>query len=51
MTRNKAVFVTLQSNDDEYVTFGNNSKGKIIGVGSIGKNPSLIIENALFVKV
>ena len=44
------MFATLQSKDDRYVTFGNNSKGKIIGVGSIGKNSSPIIENVLFVE-
>ena len=41
------MFVTLQPKDGGYVTFGDNSKGKIIGVGSIGKNPSPIIENVL----
>lgn len=50
MTGNKAMFATLQPKDGGYVTFGDNSKGKIIGVGSIGKNPSPIIENVLFVE-
>ena len=45
MTGNKVMFATHQPKDGGYVTFGNNSKRKIIGVGSIGKNPSPIIEN------
>ena len=32
------------------MTFGDNSKGKIIGVESIGKNPSPIIENVIRVE-
>ena len=50
MTGNKAMFATLQPKDGRYVTFGNNSKGKILGVGSIGKNYSPIIENILLVE-
>ena len=50
MTGNKAMFVTLQPKDAGYVTFSDNSNGKIIGVGSISKNPSTIIENVLLVE-
>ena len=50
MTGNKAMFAAFPPKDGGCVTFGDNNKGKIIGVGSIGKNPSLIIENILFVE-
>ena len=50
MTGNKVMFATLQSKDGGYVTFGNNNNGKIIGVGSIGKDHSPIIENVLLVE-
>ena len=50
MTGNKAMFATLQPKDGGYVTFSDNSKAKIIGIGSIGKNPFPIIENVLFVE-
>ena len=43
------MFTTLSPKDGGYVTFGDNNKGKIIGVGSIGKSPSPIIENVLLV--
>jgi len=31
------------------VTYGDNNKGKIVGVGKIGTNPFTSIENALFI--
>ena len=45
MTRDKSMFAYPSSKDGGYVTFGDNSKGKIIGIGNVGKEPSLIIEN------
>ena len=44
------MFATLQPKDSGYVTFGDNNKSKIIGVGSIGKDHSPIIENVLLVE-
>ena len=49
MTEDKSMFTSLSSKDDGYVTFGDNSKGKIIGIGNVGKEPSPIIENVLLV--
>ena len=43
------MFASLSSMDGGYVTFGDNSKGKIIGIGNVGKEPSPIIENILLV--
>ena len=44
-----SLLITLKSKDDGTVTFGDNGKGKIVGIGNIGnhKNPS--IENVLLV--
>ncbi|XP_028089094.1 uncharacterized protein LOC114289549 [Camellia sinensis] len=50
MTRDKAMFLSLQPKEGGYVTFGDNSKGKIIGTGSIGKAHSPVIENVLLVE-
>ena len=50
MTNDRAMFSTLKSKKGGHVTFGDNSKGKIIGVGSSGKNSSPIIENVLLVE-
>ena len=49
MTRDESKFVFLTRRKEGYVTFGDNVKGRIIGHGSIGNNPSSIIENVLLV--
>ena len=49
MTKEKSMFTSLYSKDDGHITFGDNSKDKIIGVSNIGKEPSPIIENVLLV--
>ena len=49
MTRHESKFVFLTRRKEGYVTFGDNVKGRIIGHGSIGNNPSSIIENVLLV--
>ncbi|WP_409226504.1 hypothetical protein, partial [Klebsiella pneumoniae] len=36
MTGDKAKFISLTLKDGGYVTFGDDSKGKIIGIGKIG---------------
>ena len=43
------MFASLNRKDGELVTFEDNSKGKIIGIGNVGKEPSPIIENILLV--
>ncbi|XP_028051452.1 uncharacterized protein LOC114256063 [Camellia sinensis] len=50
MTGDRAMFSTLKSKEGGHVTFGDNSKRKIIGEGSIGKTSSPIIENVLLVE-
>ena len=50
MTDDKAMFSALKSKEEGHVTFGDNSKGKIIGEGSIGKTSPPIIENVLLVE-
>ena len=49
MTSDPTIFATLSKQKDGHVTFGNNSKGKIISVGNIGGNPFPLIENIFFV--
>jgi len=34
----------------EYVTYGDNNKGKVLGRGDIGDNSSIIIQNVLYVE-
>ena len=49
ITEDKSIFTSLSTKDDGYVTFGDNNKCKIIGIGNVGKEPSIIIENILLV--
>ena len=49
MTGDKSMCASLSSKDGGYVTFRDNSKGKIIGICNIGKHPSPIMENVLLV--
>ena len=49
MTGNKAMFSTLTPKDGGYISFGENKKGKIIGIGSIGKSNTSTIENVLLI--
>ena len=39
----------METKDGGMVTFGDNGKGKIIGINSIGITPPTCIENILFV--
>ena len=48
MTGDVAKFAKVEPKNGGYVTFGDNSKGKIIGVGNVGSNPC--IEDVLLVK-
>jgi hypothetical protein len=49
MTGDKNKFTSLTLKDGRNVKFGDNSKGKIIGIGNIGKTHSLVIEDVLLV--
>ncbi|GAV85137.1 hypothetical protein CFOL_v3_28575 [Cephalotus follicularis] len=49
MTGNKSLFVTWKPKDGGNVTFGDNTKGQIVGTGSIG-NKDITITNVLHVK-
>ena len=42
-------FTHISPKNSGHVTYGDNNKGKILGVGKIGMNPSTSIENALLV--
>ena len=50
MMGDETQFTSLKPKYGGFVTFGDNDKEKIIGIGSIGKNSSTFIENVLLVK-
>ena len=49
MTEDKEQFNKLDAKDGGHVIFGDNVKGKIIGIGEIGNPQSLSIHHVLFV--
>ena len=49
MTGRPELFSTLQNKDGGTVTFGDNNKGKVIGIGNIGNPKFPLIENVLLV--
>ena len=49
MTGNRSLLSNLKRKDGGHVTFGDNAKGKIIGIGNIGNRSSPSIENVLLV--
>ena len=49
MTGDINQFFTIKSKEEGFVTFGDNKKGKIIGLGNIKISPSTFIENVLLV--
>lgn len=49
MTGDKAMFVNLTSHNGGDVTFGDNNKGKVVGIGNV-VNKSLSISDVLYVK-
>ena len=49
MTCDFSKFSTFTKNDGEFVTFGDNVKEKIIGIGNVGNSSPSIIENILLV--
>ena len=49
MTDDINQFFTIKRKDEEFVTFGDNKKEKIIGIGNIKITSSTFIENVLLV--
>ena len=49
MTGDFSKFSTFTKKDGGFVTFGDNAKGKIIGIGNVDNSPTPIIENVLLV--
>ena len=50
MTGDKSKFCLLTESDGGQVTFGKNSKGKIIGSEKVGKNLSSYIDDVMLVE-
>ena len=50
MTADKTKFCLLTENDGGQVTFGGNSKEKIIGFGKVGKSLSSYIDDVMLVE-
>ena len=50
MTGDRTKFCILTENESGQVTFGGNTKGKIIGIGKVGKNPSSCIDDVMLVE-
>ena len=50
MTSDVSKFITISPKKSGHVTYDDNNKGKIIGVGKIGTNSSTPIENVLLVE-
>ena len=50
MTGDKAKFSYLLPRTKGFVTYGDNNKGRILGIGKVGKSPSIIIDNVLYVE-
>ena len=49
MTGDHSLLSTLKSKDDGTVTFGDNAKGKIVGIGNIGNPEDPSIKNVLLI--
>ena len=49
MTGDASKFIHISSKNSGHVTYENNNKGKILGVGKIGMNPSTSTENVLLI--
>ena len=50
MTGDKTKFCMMTETKSGQVTFGRNTKEKIIGTGEVGKNPSSCIDDAMLVE-
>ena len=49
MTGEKHLFSKLEINNGGSITFSDSAKGKVIGIGTIGKDSFTCIENVLLV--
>ena len=49
MTGDSCLFSKLEKKSGGNVTFGDNAKGKVVGIGTIGKDSSTCIDNVLLV--
>lgn len=49
MTGDDKLFSTLSPKNGGFITFGDNSKWKIVGIGRVGNPPNPTIENVLLV--
>ena len=49
MTGDRKLFSKLEKKNGGSVTFGNNAKGKVIGIGTIGNHTSTCIQNVFLV--
>ena len=49
MTGDKDQFISLESKDGGNVTFGDNAKGKIVGIGQVGNPKTLSIHKVLLI--
>jgi len=49
MTGEKDLFVDLTPKDGGYVTFGDNAKGKVVGIGVVGQPQLTTIKNVLLI--
>ena len=50
MSENKNIFIFLAPINGSKVTFGDNSKGKVVGKGKVGKMPHSFIDDVLLVE-
>ena len=50
MTGDSTQLINIKWKFARYVTYGDNNRGKILGVGDIGRNDRVIIEDVLLVK-
>ena len=49
MTGDKDQFTSLKTKDGGSITFGDNAKGKIMGIGKIGNSKTLSVQHVLLV--
>ena len=50
MTRNKSWFRNLRSKDDGTIKFADGIKSKVIGIGNVGKNDSILINDVMLIE-
>ncbi|BAT74567.1 hypothetical protein VIGAN_01226300, partial [Vigna angularis var. angularis] len=48
MTWDKKIFTNFWKKEQCYVTYGDNNKGKFLGIGEIGSADTLMIKDVLF---